>query len=127
MLDDLVTSLRLNGATIDVNETGGAVHRATIGDVSGDDELVLPLVLDEQLVGALTVWPRPGERLDGQTERALAALVPTVAVAAKLASTAEALATRAPASPSPATRSAAPCDANCTTGSGRRSPASPTG
>jgi signal transduction histidine kinase len=91
VLDDLVTSLRLNGATIDVNEHGGAGHRATTGDVSGDDELVLPLVLDEQLVGALTVWPRPGERLDGQTERALAALVPTVAVAAKLASTAEAL------------------------------------
>ena len=91
VLDDLVTSLRLNGATIDVNEPGGGGHRATTGDVSGDDELVLPLVLDEQLVGALTVWPRPGERLDGQTERALAALVPTVAVAAKLASTAEAL------------------------------------
>jgi signal transduction histidine kinase len=92
VLDDLVTSLRLDGATIDVNEASGSVHRATIGDVSGDDELVLPLVLDEQLVGALTVWSRPGERLDGQTERALAALVPTVAVAAKLASTAEALA-----------------------------------
>jgi len=91
VLDDLVTSLRLNGATIDVNEPGGGGHRARIGDLSGDDELVLPLVLDEQLVGALTVWPRPGERLDGQTERALAALVPTVAVAAKLASTAEAL------------------------------------
>jgi signal transduction histidine kinase len=43
------------------------------------------------LVGALRVWPRPGERLDGRSERALAALVPTVAVAAKLASTAEAL------------------------------------
>ena len=91
VLDDLVTSLRLNGAMIDVDESGGAGLQATIGDVSGDDELVLPLVLDEQLVGALTVWPRPGERLDGQTERALAALVPTVAVAAKLASTAEAL------------------------------------
>jgi signal transduction histidine kinase len=91
VLGDLVASLRLNGATIDVNETGGETHRSTIGDVSGDDELVLPLVLDEQLVGALTVWPRPGERLDGQTERALASLVPTVAVAAKLASTAEAL------------------------------------
>jgi signal transduction histidine kinase len=91
VLDDLVTSLRLDGATIDVNEAGGVVHRAAVGDMSGDDELVLPLVLDEQLVGALTVWPRPGERLDGQTERALAALVPTVAVAARLASTAEAL------------------------------------
>lgn len=91
VLDDIVTSLRLSGATIDVNQSGGADHQATIGDVSGDDELVLPLVLDEQLVGALTVWPRPGERLDGQTERALAALVPTVAVAAQLASTAEAL------------------------------------
>ena len=91
VLDDLVTSLRLSGATIDVDESGGAGFQAAIGDVSGDDELVLPLVLDEQLVGALTVWPRPGERLDGQTELALAALVPTVAVAAKLAATAEAL------------------------------------
>jgi signal transduction histidine kinase len=93
VLDDLVTSLRLNGATIDVNETHGTGdHHTSVGDTSGDDELVLPLVLDEQLVGALRVWPRPGERLDGQSERALAALAPTVAVAAKLASTAEALA-----------------------------------
>jgi signal transduction histidine kinase len=49
-------------------------------------------VLDEQLIGSLSVWPRPGERFDGSTERTLAALVPTVAVAARLASTAEALA-----------------------------------
>jgi signal transduction histidine kinase len=91
VLDDLVSSLRLSGAKIDVTDPTGS-HEASIGDISGDDELVLPLVLDDQLVGALRVWPRPGERLDGQTERALAALVPTVAVAARLASTAEALA-----------------------------------
>ena len=91
VLDDLVSSLRLSGAKIDVNDPTGT-HEAAIGDTTGDDELVLPLVLDDQLVGALRVWPRPGERLDGQTERALAALVPTVAVAARLASTAEALA-----------------------------------
>ena len=92
VLDDLVTSLRLSGATIDVDDAGTPGHQASFGDISGDDEVMLPLVLDEQLVGALRVWPRPGERLDGQTDRALAALAPTVAVAAKLAATADALA-----------------------------------
>jgi signal transduction histidine kinase len=91
VLEDLVTSLRLSGATIDVDDAGTSGHQASFGDITGDDEVMLPLVLDEQLIGALRVWPRPGERLDGQTDRALAALAPTVAVAAKLASTAEAL------------------------------------
>jgi signal transduction histidine kinase len=92
VLEDLVTSLRLRGARIDVAEAGRPGHQASFGDTSEDDEVMLPLVLDEQLIGALRVWPRPGERLDGQTDRALAALAPTVAVAAKLAATADALA-----------------------------------
>lgn len=92
VLDDLVASLRLAGAAIDVDGADESLHQASAGDISGDDEVAIPLVLDEQLVGALRVWPRPGERLDGQTDRALAALAPTVAVAAKLAATAEALA-----------------------------------
>ena len=91
VLDDLVSSLRLDGAAIVVAERSGSDRTASFGNTSGDDGLVLPLVLDEELIGSLSAWPRPGERLDGATQRALAALVPTVAVAARLAATAEAL------------------------------------
>jgi signal transduction histidine kinase len=89
VLDDLVGSLRLSGASIVVAERSGD-RTAAFGDTTGEDELTLPLVLDDELIGSLSVWPRPGERLDGATERAVAALVPTVAVAARLAATAEA-------------------------------------
>jgi signal transduction histidine kinase len=91
VLDDLVTSLRLRGAAIDVVGTTSTQRQAVTGDISGADELLVPLVLDDELVGSLHLWPRPGERIDGQTERTIAALTPLVAVAARLAATAVAL------------------------------------
>ena len=123
VLDDLVTSLRLNGATIDVNEHRRRGHRATIGDVSGDDELVLPLVLDEQLVGALTVWPRPANGSTGRPSGRWRRSCRPSPSPPSWPPPPRRCRTRAPASPAPATRSGAPCDASCTTGSARRSPA----
>lgn len=90
VLADLVSSLRLRGAAIDV-AGGGASRRVATGDTSGGDELAVPLVLDDELVGGLLLYPRPGERIDGQTERTITALTPLVAVAARLAATAVAL------------------------------------
>jgi signal transduction histidine kinase len=90
VLADLVSSLRLRGAAIDV-AGGGASRRVTTGDTSGGDELVVPLVVEDELVGGLLLYPRPGERIDGPTERTVAALTPLVAVTARLTATAVAL------------------------------------
>lgn len=91
LLEGMVDSLRLAGAKIDVTvaRQPGVV---TVGETVGHDGVSVPLVLDGELVGALTAWPRPGERLDQRTRRALDALVPTIAVAALLAVKAEELA-----------------------------------
>ncbi|MFP5488996.1 MAG: sensor histidine kinase, partial [Acidimicrobiia bacterium] len=84
LLDGVVESLRLAGASIDV--TGPARAGAiTVGRVGGSDDVTLPLVFDDELVGGLTVTPRPGERLDQRTRRALDSLLPTLAVTAVLA------------------------------------------
>ena len=93
VLDDLVTSLRLRGGLIELAGTGGAAHRVAVGDGGdpGDPALTVPLVLDGELIGGLHLWPRYGERIDGQTERTVTALIPLVAVAARLAATALAL------------------------------------
>jgi signal transduction histidine kinase len=89
VLDGIVDSLRLAGATIDMTYAGltppAALRTISVGAPGGHDDVLVPLVLDGDLVGALTAWPRPGERLDQRTRRALDALVPTVAVAARLA------------------------------------------
>lgn len=84
LLHGVVDSLRLAGAAIDVTDAGhpGVL---TVGRVGGSDDVALPLLFDEELIGALTVTPRPGERLDQRTLRALDSLVPTLAVAAVLA------------------------------------------
>ena len=128
VLGDLVASLRLNGATIDVNETGGETHRSTIGDVSGDDELVLPLVLDEQLVGAAE---RSGRgQVSGSTGRPSARWrrsSPPSPSPPSWPPPPRRCRTRVLASPSHATRSGVRCDVSCTTASARRWQASPTG
>jgi signal transduction histidine kinase len=90
VLDGIVESLRLAGASIDV-AAAGSTQRIAVGR-DGTEGVVLPLVLDGDLIGSLTAWPRPGERLDQVTRRALDALVPTVAVAALLAVKADELA-----------------------------------
>jgi signal transduction histidine kinase len=82
LLDGVVESLRLAGASIDVTGQAGAL---TVGRVGGTDDVALPLVFDDELIGALTVSPRPGERLDQRTRRALDSLLPTLAVATVLA------------------------------------------
>lgn len=84
VLEGTVESLRLSGATIDITAARHA-GVTSVGDVSGAAPHSLPLVLENELVGALTVWPRPGERLDQRTVRAIDALLPTVAAAALLA------------------------------------------
>jgi signal transduction histidine kinase len=89
VLDELVSSLRLRGASIEVAGRNAPVTKqASSGDAHGPDELVTPLVLDDELIGSLTVWPRPGERLDATTRRALSALAPTIAIATRLTTTA---------------------------------------
>ncbi len=82
LLDGVVESLRLAGASIDVTGQAGAL---TVGRVGGVDDVALPLLFDDELIGALTVSPRPGERLDQRTRRALDSLLPTLAVATVLA------------------------------------------
>jgi len=57
----------------------------TVGRLGGTDDVALPLLFDDELIGALTVSPRPGERLDQRTRRALDSMLPTLAVAAVLA------------------------------------------
>lgn len=91
---DLVTALRLRGAEIDVAAVGTDLQSVCVGDTSADesDRLDVPLVLDEVTIGCLRLWPRLGERIDGQTERTVAALAPLVAVAVRLAATAVELA-----------------------------------
>lgn len=90
VLRDLVAALRLRGATIDI----ATLRTVAVGDTSDGfgDGLDVPLVLDDELVGGLHLWPRHGERIDGQTERTVAALTPLVSVAARLAATAVELA-----------------------------------
>lgn len=90
VLVDLVTSLRLRGARIELSNSATAA--VATGDTSGGDDLFVPLVLDDELIGGLHVWPRPGERIDGQTEHTIDSLAPLVAVTARLADTAVALA-----------------------------------
>lgn len=104
VLCDLVTALRLRGATIDVTALGSSelgtvtVFDTPSGDGFGaafsdaDDSVDVPLVLDHELVGHLRLWPRVGERIDAQTERSVSALTPLVAVAVRLAATAVELA-----------------------------------
>lgn len=82
LLDGVVESLRLTGASIDVTARPAAV---AVGRLGGVDDVALPLVFDDELIGALTVSPRPGERLDQRTRRALDSLLPTLAVATVLA------------------------------------------
>lgn len=89
VLDGIVDSLRLAGASIDVDAAAGRRHLA-VGR-SGNDGVAMALVLHDQAVGSLTVWPRPGERLDQRTRLALDALLPIVTVAALLAVTADEL------------------------------------
>ena len=84
LLHGVIDSLRLAGASIDVIDSGQP-GILTVGVVGGADDVSLPLLFDDELVGALTVSPRPGERLDQRTRRALDSLVPTLAVAAVLA------------------------------------------
>ncbi|HWL45595.1 MAG TPA: sensor histidine kinase [Ilumatobacter sp.] len=91
VLDDLVASLRLRGAHIEAEGMGSDLHQVAVGDTTGGDELMVPLALDDEPVGRLHLWPRHGERIDGQTERTVAALAPLVAVATRLAATAVAL------------------------------------
>ena len=82
LLDGVVESLRLAGASIDVTGQSGSL---AVGRPGGSDEVALPLVFDGELIGALTVSPRPGERLDQRSRRALDSLLPTLAVATVLA------------------------------------------
>ena len=84
LLDGVVESLRLAGASIDVTGRGQS-GVLTVGRVGGGDDVAIPLLLDEELIGALIVSPRPGERLDQRTRRALDSVLPTLAVAALLA------------------------------------------
>ena len=84
LLEGVVESLRLSGAAIDVTADGHP-GTLTVGRVGDPDDVALPLLVDDELVGALTVSPRPGERLDQRTRRALDSLLPTLAVAALLA------------------------------------------
>ncbi len=84
LLEGVVESLRLAGASIDVTADGHP-GTLTVGTVGDPDDVALPLLVDDELVGALTVSPRPGERLDQRTRRALDSLLPTLAVAALLA------------------------------------------
>lgn len=84
LLDGVVDSLRLGGAAIDVT-AAGQPGRIVVGRVDGADDVTMPLLLDGELVGALTTSPRAGERLDQRTRRALDSLVPTLAVTAMLA------------------------------------------
>lgn len=90
---ELTVSLRLSGARIDVADSLDAPARSvTVGDLSGADALVVPLVLDDDVIGSLHLCPRAGERIDGTAARTATALAPLVAVAARLAATAVALA-----------------------------------
>jgi signal transduction histidine kinase len=82
LLEGVVDSLRVAGASIDVT---GQKDTITVGRIGGTDDVALPLVFDDELIGALTVSPRPGERLDQRTRRALDSLLPTLAVATVLA------------------------------------------
>lgn len=84
LLEGVVDSLRLAGAAIDVSDRGQP-GLLTVGRIGGVEDVSLPLVFDDELIGALTVSPRPGERLDQRTRRAVDSLVPTLAVAAVLA------------------------------------------
>ena len=84
LLEGVVESLRLAGAAIDVTADGHP-GTLTVGRLGDADDVALPLLVDDELVGALTVSPRPGERLDQRTRRALDSLLPTLAVAALLA------------------------------------------
>ena len=83
VLEGIVESFRLAGASIDVTSTG-RLGTIVAGQPGGLNEVALPLVIDDQFVGMLTAWPRPGERLDHKTRRALDAVVPMVGVAALL-------------------------------------------
>lgn len=84
MLHGVTDSLRLRGASIDLANNDQSTT-LSVGRVGGLDDVSLPLSLDDHSVGALTVSPRPGERLDQRTLRTLDALLPTLAVAALLA------------------------------------------
>ena len=89
VLDGIVDSMRLSGATIRIPDEAG--DRIVAVGRTGHDDVELPLVLDDASLGVLVVSPRPGERLDQRSLRTLEALVPTVAVAVRLAITADEL------------------------------------
>lgn len=96
MLDDVVTgirtSLRLRQVGIVVAGTHGDELLASSSDDGtgierGPDTVELSLRVGEQEAGRLIVRPRPGERLDGRSERSLEELTPIVAATVQLTRT----------------------------------------
>jgi signal transduction histidine kinase len=96
MLDDVATgirtSLRLRQVGIVVAGTHGDELLASSSDDGaalerGPGTLELPLRIGEQEAGRLIVRPRPGERLDGRSERSLEELTPIVAATVQLTRT----------------------------------------
>ncbi|HEY3484545.1 MAG TPA: histidine kinase, partial [Ilumatobacteraceae bacterium] len=90
VVESVVASLRLGGASIDLVRHDGTRRVVTIGDV---DHLPLgvPLVFDGTTVGTLVVSPRRGERLDRRSLESLHDLTSVVAATAQLVHTTEAL------------------------------------
>lgn len=93
VLASVAASLRLGGAEI-VGGPTGAQRLAAVGDptvgIAGAG-VDVPLVAQQDAVGRLVAVPRPGERLDGRTVRALHDLAPILAATVQLAETTEAL------------------------------------
>lgn len=81
--ESLRESFRLEGVAIDVDWPAGARRLAQAG-VVGDDVVQVPLVMQREQVGLLSLAPRRGERLDRGTVESVERFAPVVAATVQL-------------------------------------------